>query len=154
MARKHPLSDVGCDSDVLNVNIDTVGEIPRHPEPGSADAREVARNPRDDDVMSNDSSSDVNSDVSSSLEQITVDNGINQRDTNHIACAVSQSDDDCQLYILVNGVTGACDGTISHEAISSLSSLLELEKFSVDEFDHSLKSGDISEVVVIRPDII
>ena len=31
------MSDVGCDSDALNVNIDVVGEIPRHPEPGSAD---------------------------------------------------------------------------------------------------------------------
>ena len=65
MARKHPLSDVGCDSDVLNVNIDVVGKIPRHHEPSSADACEVARNPRDYDVMPNGSSSDVNSDVSS-----------------------------------------------------------------------------------------
>ena len=31
VARKYPLSDVGCDSDALNVNIDVVGEIPRHP---------------------------------------------------------------------------------------------------------------------------
>ena len=107
MARKYPLSDVDCDSDALNVNIDGVGEITRHPEPGSADAHEVARNPRYDDVMSNDSSSDVNSDVGSSLEQITVDDGIDQRDTNHTSCAVSQSGDGCQLYTLVNGVTGA-----------------------------------------------
>ena len=88
-ARTYPLSDVGCDSDALTVNIDVVGEIPRHPEPDSAGAREVARNPRDDDVMSNDSSSDVNSDVSSSLDQITFDDDIDQKDTNHIACAVS-----------------------------------------------------------------
>ena len=54
VARKYPLGDVGSDSDALNVNFDIVGEIPRHPEPGSADAREVTRNPRDDDVMSND----------------------------------------------------------------------------------------------------
>ena len=56
VARKYPLSDVGCDSNALNVNIDVVGEITRHPEPGAANACEVARNPRDDDVMPNDSS--------------------------------------------------------------------------------------------------
>ena len=55
---------------------------------------------------------------------------------------MSQSDDDCQLYTLVNGVTGVCDGTISLETISSLSSLLELEELSVNEFNHSLKNGD------------
>ena len=76
MARMYPLSDFGCDSDALNVNVNVVGEISNHPEPGSANAREVARNPRDEDVMSNDSSLDVNSDVSSGLEQITFDDGI------------------------------------------------------------------------------
>ena len=50
VAHKYPLSDVGYDSDAQNVNIDVVGEIPRHPEPVSADSREVARNPRDNDV--------------------------------------------------------------------------------------------------------
>ena len=50
-------------------------------------------------------------------------------------------------------MTGACDGTISLEAIPSLSSLLELEELSVDEFDHSLKNGDLSEGVVSRLDI-
>ena len=77
--------------------------------------------------MSNDSSSDVNRDVSSSLKQFTFDDGIDQRDTNHTSCAVSRSDDDCHLYTLVNGVTGACDGTIILKAIPSLTSLLELE---------------------------
>ena len=43
---------------------------------------------------------------------------------------------------------------LSFEAIPSLSSLLELEELSVDEYDHSLKNGDLSEVVVIRHDII
>ena len=129
----YPLSDVGCDSDALNVNIDVVGEILRHTEPGSADAREVARNPRDDDVMSNDSSSDVNSDVSSCLEKITLDDGIDQRDMNQTTCDVSQSDDDCQLYRLVNGVTGVSDGIASLEGVLSLSALLELEELSVDE---------------------
>ena len=70
MARMYPLSDVGCDSDALNINIDVVGEIPRHSEPGSADEREVARILRDDDVMSNDLSSDVNIDISFRLEQL------------------------------------------------------------------------------------
>ena len=53
---------------------------------------------------------------------------------------MSQSDDDCPLYTLVNEVTGACDGTISLEAIPTLSSLLKLEELSVDELDHSLKN--------------
>ena len=114
----------------------------------------MARNPRDDDVMSNDSSSDVNSDVSSGLEQLTFDDGIDHRDTDHISYPVSQSDDDYQLYTLFSGVTGACDDAINPEAIPSLSSLLKLEELSVHEFDHSLKNGDPSEVVVIRPDII
>ena len=52
----YPLSGFGFDSDALNFNVDIFGEMPRHPDPGSADAREVARNLRDDDVMSNDSS--------------------------------------------------------------------------------------------------
>ena len=99
--------------------------------------------------MSNDSSPYVNSDVSSSLEQLTFDDGIDHRDANHTSCAVSQSDDDCQMYTLRNGVTGACDGKTSLEAIPSLSLLLELEELSADEFDHSLKNGDLSEVVVI-----
>ena len=111
VARKYPLSDVGCDIDALNVNIDVVGEIPRHTEPGSADAREVTRNLRDENFMSTDLSSDVDSNISSSLDKITFDDGIFQRDTNHIVCNVSQSDNDYQLYTL--GMTGACDGTIS-----------------------------------------
>ena len=57
----------------------------------------MARNSRDDDVMSNDSSQDVDSDVSSSLEKITFDDGIDRRNTDHIAYLVSQSDDDYQL---------------------------------------------------------
>ena len=97
VARKYPLSNVGCDSDALNVNIDVGGEIPRHPEPSSADAHEVVRNPHDDDVTSNELSSDVGSEVISKLEQITFDDGIDQRDTNHTSCAVSQSDDDYQM---------------------------------------------------------
>ena len=119
MARMYPLSDVGCDSDALNFNVDIFGEMPRHPDPGSADTREVARNLRDDDVKSNDFSPGVDSDISSTLEKITFDNDIDQEDTNHIARAVSQSDDNCQLYTLVNGVTGVYDGTASHEAITS-----------------------------------
>ena len=117
MARKDPLSDVGCDSDAMNVNIDVVGDILWHPEPGSADAREVARNPRDDDVMSNDSSSDVNSDVSSALERITFYDGIYQRDKNHIERLLCQKMMMTISCILVNRVTSVCGGTVSLEAI-------------------------------------
>ena len=57
----------------------------------------MVRNPHDDDVTSNELSSDVGSEVISKLEQITFDDGIDQRDTNHTSCAVSQSDDDYQM---------------------------------------------------------
>ena len=90
MARMYPLSDVGCDSDALNINIDVVGEIPRHSEPGSADEREVARILRDDDVMSNDLSSDADSNISSSFEKITSDGDIDQKATNYSACCVTK----------------------------------------------------------------
>ena len=49
VACMYPLSEVGCSSDALNVNVDVVREILRHPEPVSADAREVACNPHDDE---------------------------------------------------------------------------------------------------------
>ena len=73
----------------------------------------------------------VGSDISSSLEKLKFDDDFNQKDTNHIVCAVSQSDDDSQLYTLVNGVTGVCDGTASLETIRSLGALLELEELSM-----------------------
>ena len=79
-------------------------KISRHLELGSADTREVARNPHDNDVMSNEMSSDVYSDIIYTIEQITFDDGINPKDTSHKARAVSQGDDDFQLYTLVNGV--------------------------------------------------
>ena len=41
----------------------------------------------------------------------------------HEECVMSQSGLDCQLYTLVNGVTGVCDGTISLEAIPSFGAL-------------------------------
>ena len=66
----YALTGVGCYNDALNVNVDVVREILRHPEPVSADARGVACNPRDDELASNDSSLDVGSDISSNVEQV------------------------------------------------------------------------------------
>ena len=57
------------------------------------------------------------------------------------------------MYTLVNGINGAFDRTASLEAKSSLGALLDLEELSVDDFSHSLKNGDLLEVVVIRSDI-
>ena len=72
----YPRSDFDCDRCALNVNVDVVGEKPRHPEPDLAGVREVARNPRDRESESNDSSLDVESDLRSSVEQIHIDDGI------------------------------------------------------------------------------
>ena len=98
----------------------------------------MARNTRDDEVMSNDLSSNVDRDISSSLEPIKVDDDIDQKDTFHIARARSQRDDDYQLHTLVNEVSGVCEVTVSLEAIPSLSALLQLGELSVEEFDQSL----------------
>ena len=47
--------------------------------------------------MSTELSLDVDSDISSRLEQITSDDDIDQKDMNHIVCDVPQSDDDLML---------------------------------------------------------
>ena len=46
----------------------------------------------------------------------------------HEACVTSQSENDVQLYALVNGVTGICDSTARLEDIPSPGALLELEE--------------------------
>ena len=57
------------------------------------------------------------------------------------------------LYALVNGVTGHVDGNISLETLPSLDALFELDKISDGEFSQALKAGEISDLVVIRPDV-
>ena len=65
---------------------------------------------------------------------------------------LSPIDSSEHLYILVNGVTGDVDGNISLAAIPSLDARLELDEMSVEESGHSLKSSDLPDMVVIRPD--
>ncbi|KAG1682714.1 hypothetical protein DVH05_016195 [Phytophthora capsici] len=61
---------------------------------------------------------------------------------------------DCskQLYTLVNGVTGDVDGDISLERLPSVDALLELDEMSVADFGEALKAGELTEVVMIRPE--
>ena len=64
------------------------------------------------------------------------------------ASVMSLSDTSDQLYTLVDGV----DGEVGLAALPSLTALLELEEMSVDEFSQALKVGDLSDILVLRPD--
>ena len=57
------------------------------------------------------------------------------------------------LYTPVNGMTGHVDGRISIETLLSLDTLFELDEMSVGEFNQSLKAGELSDLVVIRPTV-
>ena len=61
----------------------------------------------------------------------------------------SQSDTDKQVYTLVNGTTGNAEGKIRLAAIPSLPALLELDEMSFNACGLAIKTGDLSEVVVL-----
>ena len=68
------------------------------------------------------------------------------------AYAMSLSDTRDQLYLLFDGVTGHVEGEVSLAALPSLNVPLELDEMSVDEFSHTLKAGDLFDMVVFRPE--
>ena len=49
-------------------------------------------------------------------------------------------------------MTGQVEGNVSLETLPSLDALCELDEMSDGEFSQALKAGDLSELVVIRPD--
>ena len=60
--------------------------------------------------------------------------------------------DSMLLYSLVNGQTRETDGTVCLEAVPDLHALLELDELSMPELEEALKSGELAELVVIRPE--
>ena len=66
---------------------------------------------------------------------------------------MSRSDNSVTLYTLVNGVTGQVERNVSMEILPSLGTLCELDEMCDGEFIQALKAGDLSKLVVIRPDV-
>ena len=65
----------------------------------------------------------------------------------------SHCDNSDTLYTLVNGVTGEVEGNVSLETLPSLDAFCVLDEMSDGEFIQALKAGDLSKLVVIRPDV-
>ena len=63
---------------------------------------------------------------------------------------LSRGDASKQLHTLINGVMGNVDGEIGLAALPSLGALLELDEMSMDEFHQAVKTGDLSELVVLQ----
>ena len=173
-AHKLPQNDVGCKCDSLNVGHDIVGDMPRHSGLCPTNARGVARkSPQNDALELSSSSSDVNRNIGSCIEQSTsssnagniiVPTSKRRKDTKKrskrrvatVKCLThtnSNSDDNEILYTLVNGVTGQLNGKVSLETLPPMDTLCELDEMSDGDFSQALKSGELSELVVIRPDV-
>ena len=71
----------------------------------------------------------------------------------HPAPTISDSDNNNVLYTLVNGVTVQLDGKVSLETLPPVDTLCGLDEMSDGELSQALKSGELSELVVIRPDL-
>ena len=175
MTRENPPSAVGRDGTTLNVGDDIVGETPLSPGLGPNTPCEVAReNPLGEVFGLCDPSPDVSQDISSRIEHTIISSNhgdpivptpkgckvsSKRRSGRRVAHAKRQaskkshSDNSNTLYTLVNGVNGHLDGTVSLETLPSLDALCELDEMSDGEFSQALKAGDLSELVVIRPEV-
>ena len=69
------------------------------------------------------------------------------------ASKLSRCDVSVHLHTIVNVAMGGVDGKVVLAAFTSLDALLELNEMSMDAFHQALKADELSEVMVLRPEL-
>ena len=176
VAREIPPSEGGQDGTSLNVGYDLVGNKPKNSRLDPHNAREVIReNPLGKVLELRNSSPDGIQYMIYRIERALIYSNygnptvpasrrrkvsLTKQSRRRVATVKRQTsgllrsdNSNITLYTIVNGMTSHVDGSISLETLSSLDTLFELDEMSDGEISQALKAGELSDLVVIPPDV-